>query len=135
MFMSNIVEAFSVRGPLAIAVYVLVVLSWWFIFEKAGKPAWWSLVPILNYVAFIDIARKPWWYVLLMFVPILNFFIYVDVMMSFSKAFGQDGCLFALGLTFIPPLFLLILAFGDAEYQYGYDDYKAKRKNDYAESV
>ena len=56
---TNIIEAFEVSGPIPIAIYVVMVLSWWFIFEKAGKPAWWSLIPILNFVAFIDIAGKP----------------------------------------------------------------------------
>ena len=125
---TNIVEAFSVNGPFAIALYVVMVLSWWFIFEKAGKPAWWSLIPILNFVAFIDIAGKPWWYILLLLIPVVNIIVWIMLMMSFSEAFNQDGCLFALGLTFLPPLFLLFLAFGDAEYV-GFGS--AKRKNSF----
>ena len=125
---TNIIEAFNVTGPFAIGIYVVMVLSWWFIFEKAGKPAWWSLIPILNFVAFIDIAGKPWWYILLLLVPIVNVIVWIMLMMSFSEAFGQDGCMFAIGLTFLPPLFLLFLAFGDAEYV-GYA--AVKRKNSY----
>jgi len=124
---TNIVEAFSVTGPISIIIYVIMVLSWWFIFEKAGKPAWYSLIPLLNFIAFVDIARKPWWYTLLLLIPLVNIVVWIDLMVSFGDAFGQDGCLYALGLALLPFIFLPLLAFGDARYQYGGFDLKKKR--------
>ena len=39
----------------------LMIVSSWFIYEKAGKPGWASLVPIYNIVKMLEIIGKPTW--------------------------------------------------------------------------
>ena len=94
----------------------VMILAYWKIFVKAGKPGWASLVPIYNAVVFLDIAGKPTWWILLMFIPFVNFVVMLIALNSFVQKFGK-GLGFLLGLIFLSPIFLLILAFDDSTYQ------------------
>ena len=50
---------------LFMALSILMFISLWKIFKKAGKPGWASIVPIYNIYIMCEIAEKEWWYVLL----------------------------------------------------------------------
>lgn len=103
--------------PLIISLLIAVVLlaSLWILFSKAGKPGWYSLIPILNVVALIDIAGKPWFWIIGFFIPVVNFIVTVLIWHGISRGFGQ-GVLFTLGLLFLSPVFIPILAFGGYQY-------------------
>ena len=87
----------------------------WRIFTKAGKPGWASIVPIYNIIVLLEIVGKPWWYLLLLFIPIVNIVILIMVMIALAQVFGKSGG-FAVGLIFLSLIFMAILAFGDAKY-------------------
>lgn len=94
---------------------VVSIVALWKLFTKAGKPGWASIIPIYNSLVLIDIAGKPMWWFLLMFIPIVNIVISVMVMIGLAKNFGR-GAGTVIGLIFLPLIFMLILAFGSAEY-------------------
>ena len=96
--------------------FVLVLgASLWQIFTKAGKPGWASIIPFYNIIVLLEIVGRPWWWLLLMFVPFLNFVIAIIVYIDLAKSFGK-GVGFAIGLLLLPFIFFPILAFGSAEY-------------------
>jgi len=45
---------------LYVAIMVLMIVSMWKIFEKAGKPGWACIVPIYNMIILFEIVGKPW---------------------------------------------------------------------------
>lgn len=47
-------------GFLAIAVIVLMVVSCWKIFEKAGYPGWYIFIPVYNVLMLARVAGMPW---------------------------------------------------------------------------
>jgi len=98
---------------LAVLLFFIVVM--WKIFTKAGQPGWASIIPIYNTYIMLKIAGKPGWWLLLMFVPIVNFVVAILATISFAENFGK-GAGFAIGLLFLSPIFMSILAFGSAEY-------------------
>lgn len=98
-----------------IVIVFLMIVSMWKIFVKAGKAGWASLVPIYNTIVMLEIVKLPVWYILLMFVPIVNVIIGVVVMAKMAKAFGK-GTGFVLGMLFLPLIFYPILAFDKSEY-------------------
>jgi len=53
-----------------------------------------------------------------MLIPFVNFVIALILTIELAKAFGK-GTGFAMGLFFLNLIFLPILAWGDAKYQYG----------------
>jgi hypothetical protein len=98
-----------------LAFIILMIASMWTIFSKAGKPGWAALVPIYNLIVLLDIVGKPWWWLLLMFIPIVNFVVIIMIYHNLSLSFGK-GAGFTVGLILLGIVFLPLLAFGDAEY-------------------
>lgn len=101
---------------LAIAVAVLLIVSMWKIYTKAGKPGWACLIPIYNTLVLLEIVGKPWWWLLLiLFVPIVNIVLLILVYHELSKSFGKDAG-FTVGLVLLGFIFIPILGLGDAQY-------------------
>jgi hypothetical protein len=99
-----------------LALIILMIVTMWKIFTKAGKPGWASLIPIYNIFVMLDIAGKPGWWFLLFLIPIVNLVIMILVLVSLATNFGKGGG-FVAGLIFLPIIFYPILAFGSAQYK------------------
>ena len=125
-----------------IAFYVLIIIGYWKVFAKAGKPAWHSIIPFLNTYDEYGISwdSKYGLFTIALtaianvlpngadgnevstVVQVISMIIAISLMVmnvlaahKMAKAFGK-GTGFAIGLFFLKPLFLMILGFGDAEY-------------------
>lgn len=94
---------------------ILTVIAQWKIFDKAGKPGWAILIPIYNLIVFLEIAGKSGWWIILFLIPGINIIFIIIALNGLSKSFGKSEG-FTFGLIIFPFIFLLILAFGDAEY-------------------
>ena len=101
---------------LYIAIIVLLIASNWIIYQKAKKPGWACIVPIYNIIVLLEIVGKPWWWLLLMLIPIVNIVFAVWMINLLSKSFGKNEG-FTIGLIFLSIIFYPILAFGDAKYK------------------
>jgi hypothetical protein len=99
-----------------LVVCLLLVVSTWVVFEKAGESGWKSLVPFYNTYILLIIAGKPGWWLLLLLVPVVNVVFYLLAMLSLAEKFGK-GALFGIGLWLLPMFFFPILAFGGAQYE------------------
>src|SRR5580658_11316621 len=100
-----------------LAVVVVFVIGGWEMFEKAGQPGWAILIPIYNLYILLKIAGRPGWWLLLYFIPLVNFIIMIIVSIDLAKAFGQ-GALFGIVLLFLlSGIGYLVLGFGDYRYQ------------------
>ena len=98
-----------------LALVVVAIVAKWKINTKAGQPGWACLIPFYNiYVELLIAGMSPLW-----MLSLLCFFVYpvtwIIQQVKTAQRFGQ-GTGFALGLIFLNPVFLLILAFGSAQY-------------------
>lgn len=100
---------------LYIAVIVFFIFCMWKIFVKAGKPGWAAIIPIYNIIVELEIIGRPWWWLLLMLVPLVNVVIGIIILFDLAKVFGK-GTGFGFGLLFLSFIFIPILALGDATY-------------------
>lgn len=98
-----------------LVVLVAVIAGTWKTYEKANEPGWAAIIPIYNFYVMIKIGGNPWWYLLLMLIPVVNIFISAKVFVDLVKAFDQ-GLGFGLGLWILPFVFFPILGFGEYEY-------------------
>ena len=107
-------------GPIFWIVWLVVVVFYiatmWKVFEKAGKPGWASIIPIYNTLVLLQIAGRPWWWLLLFCIPLVNIVLAIIVVIDISKAFGH-GVGFGWGLALLGFIFYPILAWGDSQYQ------------------
>jgi hypothetical protein len=99
-----------------VAIAVLYFASFWRIFTKAGQPGWAGLIPIYNYIVLMKIIGRPWWWILLFLVPIVNIIVLFIVFIDLAKSFGKSTG-FGVGLALLGIIFLPILAWGDATYR------------------
>ena len=86
----------------------------WKVYEKAGEPGWAVLIPIYAQIVMARIGGKSGWWVLALFIPVLN------IIAAFVLAFGlaerfEKGVGYGLGLVFLPFIFYPLLGFGAAE--------------------
>lgn len=104
----------AIGGLFGLIVGLLLVISMWKVFAKAGQPGWAAIVPIYNYIVWCKIVGRPAWWVLLLLLcaPIFGIILCIDMAKSFGKGVG-----FALGMVFLLPVFWPILGFGSATYQ------------------
>lgn len=100
---------------ISLVVGLISIIAMWKIFTKAGQPGWASIVPIYNVYILIKVSGLQWWFLLLMFIPGINFVASILIYHNLSKSFGK-GSGFTIGLIFLPIIFFPILGFGDAKY-------------------
>ncbi|MBL4594536.1 MAG: hypothetical protein JKX68_12080 [Flavobacteriales bacterium] len=98
-----------------LAILALMIASGWKIYVKAGHPGWAALVPIYNLIVLCKIIGKPTWWVVLCFIPLVNYVILIMMIHGLSKSFGK-GAGYTVGLVFLGFIFYPMLAFGDAQY-------------------
>lgn len=98
-----------------VAIIILVAVSMWTIYTKAGKPGWAVLIPFYNIIVFMQIIKKPWWWLFLWMIPYLNFIWIIWGWNLLVKKFGKSEG-FTVGIIFLGPVFIPILAFGSAKY-------------------
>lgn len=102
-------------GIVYLAIIVLMIVAWWKIFEKAGKPGWAAIVPIYNIIVLCEIVGRPAWWVVLFLIPCVNLVAHIIISLDLAKSFGKDVG-FGVGLIILPYIFGLILGFGSATY-------------------
>lgn len=102
-------------GLVYFALIVLMIIAWWKIFTKAGKPGWAAIVPIYNIIVLCEIVGRPAWWVILFLIPCVNIVAHIMISLDLAKSFGKDVG-FGVGLIILPYIFGLILGFGSATY-------------------
>ena len=95
---------------------IIMIVSLWKIFTKAGKPGWAAIVPIYNLIVWLEIVGKPVWWIILLLIPFVNVVIAIMLTHQLSLAFGQ-GIGMTLLMIFLPFIGYPMLAFGSATYQ------------------
>ena len=98
-----------------LAIIGFYVYVGWKLYEKAGQPGWACIIPIYSTIVMLRIVGKPWWWLLMFFIPGVNIVFLVWMMNMLSKSFGKDEG-FTVGLVLLGFIFYPILGLGDAKY-------------------
>lgn len=96
---------------------IIMIVALWKIFTKAGRPGWGALIPLYNTYLLIETSGKPGWWLVLLFVPIVNIVVLIMVMLALAEAFGKSTVFAIFGLIIFNPIGMLMLAFGSADYK------------------
>ena len=89
-------------------IFILIIqvihgLGTWKLYVKAGRQAWEAFVPVYNAVVLMKIINRPWWWTILLFIPIVNLIMIPVVWVETIRSFGKNSTL---------DTFLVILTFG-----------------------
>jgi hypothetical protein len=101
---------------IGLLIALLLIVAMWKVFTKAGQPGWASIIPIYNLYIWCKIVGRPAWWIILMFIPFVNFIICIILCIDLAKSFGK-GVGFGIGLALLGIIFFPILGFGSAQYQ------------------
>lgn len=73
-----------------LAVQVIHFLGTWKLYIKAGRKAWEAAIPIYNGIVLMKIINRPAWWVLLLFIPIINLLMFPVIWVETIRSFGQN---------------------------------------------
>src|SRR5690348_2552588 len=93
-----------------LVIAVVCIAGLWMLFVKAGEPGWAAIVPIYNLFVMARVAGKPMWWGILLCIPFVSFIVWIIMSLELAKRFGR-GVGTAIGLIFLPPIFLCVLGF------------------------
>ena len=116
-----ITAMFAAMLPFFLVLALIVLISEWIIFKKAGRGGWEVLIPIYGALVLLKIVGKPWYWLLLFCIPFVGLIWAIWTINMLSKSFGKDEG-FTIGLLLLGIVFYPILAFSKAEYQGPYGD-------------
>jgi signal peptidase I len=58
-------------------------------FEKAGEKGWKAFVPVYNFLIWLKIIKKPWWWIFLVLIPTVGFYMLAIMLVLLSNCFGK----------------------------------------------
>lgn len=96
--------------------FLLLTVAVWRLLVKAGYRGWAALVPGYREYLLCKISGVPGWWAILLLTPLVNLAAAVPVGVRLAQRFGK-GTLFGIGVTYLPFVFLPVLAFGSATYE------------------
>lgn len=103
-------------GIVTLIIYVVIAIGLWKTFDKAGLPGVLGIIPIVNMVFLLKIARMNMWLALLYLIPIVNLILLIVVAIKVGANFGKGGAFSFFLLWLLAPIGYLIVGFGDARY-------------------
>lgn len=76
----------------------------WKLYQKAGRKWWEAIIPFYNAIILFKIINRPFWWIFLLFIPVINLLIFpviwVETARSFRKFETQDTLLAIFSLGF-----------------------------------
>ena len=61
------------------------------LFRLAGVPGWHSIIPFYNIIKHLDIIQRPRWWIILVFIPVINLLMIPVVWVEFIKRFNHNS--------------------------------------------
>lgn len=119
---SDLSKAFAMSTPMmlfSLALSVFAIVCMWKVFKKAGRNGWEAIIPIYNIVVLFQISKINPLHILWLLLPFVGSIIFlvftIKCYINLSKSFGKSTG-FAVGLIFLPIIFMAILAFDSSTY-------------------
>ena len=90
-------------------IFILIIqiihgLGTWKLYIKVDRKAWEAFVPIYNAIILMKIINRPWWWTILLFLPIVNLIMFPVIWVETARSFGKNSntdtilCVVTLGL-------------------------------------
>jgi len=74
-----------------IAIQIVHFLGTWKLYQKAGRKSWEALVPVYNAIILCKIIRRPTWWVVLLFIPVINLMMFPVIWIETLRSFGKNS--------------------------------------------
>ena len=83
----------EISGWLIFILLVQVIhgIGTWKLYVKAGRKAWEAFVPVYNGIVLMQIINRPKWWVFLLFIPVINLFMFPIIWIETLRTFGKKS--------------------------------------------
>ena len=71
-----------------LVIQVIHFLGTWKLYVKAGRKAWEAAVPIYNGIVLMQIINRPKWWIILLFIPVVNLLMFPVIWIETIRTFG-----------------------------------------------
>ncbi|WP_299061618.1 signal peptidase I [uncultured Polaribacter sp.] len=71
-----------------LVIQVLHFLGTWKLYVKAGRKVWEAAIPIYNGVVLMQIINRPKWWIILLFIPVVNLLMFPVIWIETIRTFG-----------------------------------------------
>lgn len=71
-----------------LVIQVIHFLGTWKLYVKAGRKAWEAAIPIYNGIVLMQIINRPKWWIVLLFIPIVNLLMFPVIWIETIRTFG-----------------------------------------------
>jgi len=72
-------------------IQVIHFLGTWKLYVKAGRSAWEAAIPIYNGIVLMQIIKRPKWWIILLFIPIINLLMFPVIWVETIRSFGRNS--------------------------------------------
>jgi hypothetical protein len=86
----------AVGAIIYLVIVVVMIVSGWKLYAKAGKPGWAVIIPIYNIIVFLEIVKRPIWWIILLIIPLVGLVVAIILIFDLLKAYGRPGWHFIL---------------------------------------
>ena len=85
----------EISGWLIFILLVQVIhgIGTWKLYVKAGRKAWEAFVPVYNGIVLMQIINRPKWWIFLLFIPVINLFMFPIIWIETLRTFGKKSTL------------------------------------------
>ena len=85
----------EISGWLLFILLVQVIhgIGTWKLYVKAGRKAWEAFVPVYNGIVLMQIINRPKYWILLLFIPVINLFLFPIIWIETLRTFGKKSTL------------------------------------------
>ena len=63
----------------------------WKLYQRAGRSAWEAIVPVYNAIVLMKIINRPKWWVILLFIPVINLLMFPVIWVELARSFGHNS--------------------------------------------
>ena len=72
-------------------IQVIHFLGTWKLYVKAGRSAWEAAIPVYNGIVLMQIIKRPKWWIILLFIPIINLLMFPVIWVETIRSFGRNS--------------------------------------------
>lgn len=83
----------EISGWLLLILFVQLIhgIGTWKLYVKAGRKSWEAFVPVYNGIVLMQIINRPRWWILLLFIPVINLFLFPIIWIETLRTFGKKS--------------------------------------------
>ncbi len=106
-----------------IVVQLIHFLGTWKLYQKADRKSWEAAIPVYNAIVLFKIIKRPTWWTILLFIPIINLIVFGVIWVQTLRNFGKKSFFDAiLGLITCGGYILYLQYTADLKYEENKDE-------------